>query len=186
MRGRRRTEGEGLADLRQFMTCPGGHALPNDVPGVGSCTASMCVGAEAMKPTAKSKDPEDRKDATEERERLRGIARHDAVMELVPVPDGLEGPDAEEWTRKALLRAAPQAAARVIHIALYGEDEKALRAAERILKSTGFGDQQALGGGGSLIIIQGLPANGIVPLAALPFIKQGQVVDAPATVTPGA
>lgn len=185
MRPRRKTEGEGLADLRQFMTCPGGHTLPNEVPGVGSCSAYTCVGAEA-KPAAKSRDPEDRRDAAEERERLREIARHDAIMELVPVPDGLEGPDAEEWTRKALLKAAPQAAARVIHIAMYGEDEKALRAAERILKSTGFGDQQALGGGSSLIIIQGLPANGILPLTALPFVKRAETVDAQATVAPGA
>jgi len=165
---RKRSPHEGLANLASFLTCPAGHQLPNEIPGIGSCTSATCVGAAAV-PAPKTRAKEDLKDHAEEREFERGRMRQEQINEMVPVPEGLEGADAEEWVRKALVEAGPYAVQRLVYTLKHGEESEALRAAERVLKSIGFGDKQALGGGGSLIIIQGLPANGVVPLSALPF-----------------
>lgn len=168
---------------KTFHRCPGGHGLPNHT-NKGQCTPIYCAlttddadeetPEQEVERVARGKEKKDSEKELEQKRLMRTQMRAAMRQELVPVPAGLKGGDAEAWTGARLVELSPYAVAEMEFQLKYGDDEQRARAAARVLDSTGHGKKDLATGGATIVInMSGQGAQSIG--AILPWRQQGAI-----------
>jgi hypothetical protein len=159
--------------MSKMTKCPNGHKLPNHTKR-GQCTPLYCA-EETPKPAKKPREadlataPPTPTDIAavanaEAREKLAiKKGQYEAWRELVPVPEGLKGADAEKWADDKLTELLPQAVAHLEKDMKFGSDEQQAKARDKILDATGRGKVEKAVGANQVIVIGNL--------AGLPWAK---------------
>lgn len=149
-----------------FFKCPAGHQLPYKGSTGVECTAMYCGEIEnaTTKALAKLDAPEraemlgaeaDKIEAKEQRRSAIAQARSRARRELLKVPEGMSGAEAEEWVTRKKLELTPYAIAELEYQLLYGDDASRSKAALEVLDRTGHGKQASANLGGAVIVLAG-------------------------------
>lgn len=171
---------------KPLVRCPQGHPLPTR-GSEGECTPLRCGAPELHARTdertdldktmtmAKYKAKEDGSMISEKSLKAAVRVAKDGRKvrnELAPVPEGLEGAEAEAWTVRKLGDLAPYAAAQLEYDLLYGSDRARSDAAKEVLDRTGHGRKGDSGVGGPVIVLN------MGSLGQLPWAPRNQTVDA--------
>ncbi len=185
--------------------CPTGHELPNRI-GERICSPISCA---TKKP---DKDlPETRSDAEVEtthelleqgigmtspdpawstaayREAVPEIAAkvgvHAARSNLLKVPEGLTGKEAEKWSDERLVEYLPKAVGELGYQLKYGSDKQRMEAARMVLDATGRGKKENAPSLAPTLVFMG-QGGGQFFNPWLPASKQPGVVDATQPLLP--
>lgn len=104
-----------------------------------------------------------------------GIGRYSAMKTYFAIPEGLSGADAESWIQKRSLELSVDALAEFERQLKLGDDNQRREAARDILKMNGMDKKEAPPQANAVIIL-----NNPAGLAGLPWLRQTQVIEAPA------
>jgi hypothetical protein len=155
-----------------FNKCPNDHTLPYAIDGL-ECSAAQC--ASAIEPV----DAPSPALSTEEKQFSNEVARAQRGekyrRELVPVPEGLTGADADDFVERRITELQPVAIAEMERQLRYGNDAERDKASRFLLDAGGHGKKDRLGVGANMIVINMGGGNGGNP-PPLPYV--GQVVEA--------
>jgi hypothetical protein len=152
--------------LSKHTICPAGHKLPHQTKA-GQCTPLYCAAKmKAPKAPKVKREPAATDPATapadDGTEKLIALRRSkaDAWAQLVPVPQGLAGAEAEEFADKKLIELLPYAVADLERDLKFGTDEQRVKARDKVLDATGRGkSDKAFGGGAPIIMLNMTPGQ---------------------------
>lgn len=160
-----------------FTHCPAGHELPHTAEGI-DCAPDAC-GAdvrEGVQHPVSGMTETDLRQEGHEAQRLN--SRLKVRRKLVPMPEGLDGAEAEAYVEKRLHMLSVPAVAELEYQLLHEDSADRARAARDILEATGHGKKERNGQAANLIVIN---MGGGKEAPPLPW---SQVVDAAVKVLP--
>lgn len=154
-----------------FNQCPGGHELPHAVGGI-DCGSDACA-IDFVPASAPSPALINNEEKQFEKEVDRALRTERYRRELVPVPVGLTGADADDFVERRITELQPVAIAEMERQLRFGNDTERGKAARDLLDAGGHGKKDRLGVGANMIVIN--MGSGTSP-PPLPYV--GEIVDA--------
>lgn len=139
--------------LKPILYCPAGHKLPHRNRR-GNCNVLMCV--DVMNPSTRRLKSSVVKGDAHTAALVDNAAKHAQLMDMVKVPVGLVGAEAEDFVTKRLVEISPHAVGEVeYHLKYNPNDSTRLRVALEVLDRTGHGKQEKALTGGAVIVLGG-------------------------------
>lgn len=109
--------------------------------------------ADALAKVAADAAPATESDDKTASQLAKAVAKRAMRRNLVPVPEGLDGADAEEWAQKKAVQLLPDAAAELEYQLKYGDDSQRREAARDVLDMNGMRRRESGGNNAPTIIL---------------------------------